>query len=250
MLLCVPTYKRFKECIDLIRSAHISTVRPTKIIVTDNSQGQFLHYIRSNRIDVGDIPLLIDVAPSNLGCARAWNRMITNAYQMNPEEHVLISNDDIQLEENTIALFEGAIKEHPEEIIYCTGGMKAPNAFSLFATRWDKLYDSVGLFDEMFLYPYLEDSDMARRLLLAGKELYRVPEATAQHIGSATIAAYDEQEMLQHHVRFNRNVEYMNMKWGIIDHNKWMTDGFTEAFDGDEGYRDVVYSTIKNLYGE
>ena len=249
MILASPTYKRFEECVDMIISAYSGTVTPEHTIIYDNSVGGFINYLRANKVEIPEIEIIIP--PKNDGCAISWNKMIKRAYELNPNTHVIVSNDDIGFEKDTIELFERAILENPNELMYVCGGIASPNAFSLFATRYDKMQESVGMFDEMFLYPYLEDGDYARRMMLAGLKLYRIPSASANHIGSATIQAYDEEEMLKHHIKFSRNVMYFEMKWGIADHNNWMSqDGFIEAFQGDKQYQEIVYSTIRNVYGE
>lgn len=249
-ILVCPTYNRFADCVTMIQSAYSGTVQPTHTIIYDNSVGGFIQYLRQNTIEL-PAEIQIIIPPSNFGCARSWNHMIKTAYGRSQEEHVLVSNDDITFENKTVALFEQAILDNPNEVVYVCGGIDSPNAFSLYATRLDKLESTVGLFDEFFLYPYCEDGDMARRLMLAGLKLFRVEGASADHIGSATIKAYDYDETMKHHVRFSRNAEYFNMKWGLTDHNYWMSqEGFIKPFDGDIQYKEIVLSTIKNMYGE
>lgn len=251
MILVTPTYNRFDECIHMIESAYAGTVTPSAVIIVDNSNGKFLAHLRQHKVRVSEhTDLRVYVAPTNYGCSRAWNYGIRSAYSIDPTQHVIVSNDDITFHKDTLELFERAIVENPNELIYVCGGIEAPNAFSLFATRLDKMENTIGMFDEFFLYPYAEDGDYARRMMLAGLKLYRIPNAKADHIGSATIQAYGEDEMLHHHIRFQRNTMYFEMKWGC-DHNNWMSqEGFKAPFDNDPQLEEIVKATVRNVYGE
>ena len=247
MILVTPTYNRFQECIELIKSADQQSIKPTQIIVLDNSgEGRFSEYLKQQET-ITDIPIDVIVSNINLGCARGWNLLLQVAYECNPEEWVLVANDDIKLHPEAIEYFLKEVGKHKDPI-YCAGGIASPNAFSLFVTRYDILKDSVGLFDEMFLYPYCEDGDMYVRLKLAGFDLVRVSGVSADHIGSATLKAYSEVETELHHIRFKRNAEYFMLKWGI-DHNS-IHHGkpYAEPFNGENG-RLLTHSYIKNMYG-
>jgi GT2 family glycosyltransferase len=188
-------------------------------------------------------------SPTNLGCARAWNAGLETVFTNSPESYVLVVNDDITLHPDCIELFDKATKERSDSIIFCAGGVDSPNAFSLFCTRYDKLKDSVGLFDEMFLYPYCEDGDMARRLMFYGQELDRVEGASADHIGSATLKAFNEQEQENHHIRFKRNAEYFKLKWGIDHNNIYSKDGYILPFDGSDAEEIMAKSYMTYAYG-
>jgi GT2 family glycosyltransferase len=247
VILTSPTYNRFDECVSMIKSAYAGTIKPEHTIIYDNSCGKFIQHLQ-NDVTIPSIEIV--VPQKNHGCAIAWNNMIKRAHEINPSAHVIVSNDDITFYDTTLQAFEEAIHEHPEELVYAAGGMKAPNAFSLFATRYDKMQDSIGMFDEMFLYPYCEDGDYARRMMLSGRKIFRVVNADADHIGSATIAAYTHDETLMHHVRFSRNAMYFEMKWGVDHNNIYSTEGYTKPFDNDPQIEEIVKSTIQQLYGE
>jgi GT2 family glycosyltransferase len=251
MFLTIPTYKKFDLCVQAIESALAGELPPSHILIIDNSgDGSFLHYCDQNGIKLSTDVTVLE-SNINLGCARAWNLALKNCYLNDASQFVIVANDDIVFHPDTIRLFDEYIKSDPNRIIYCAGGIAAPNAFSLFATRFDRLELTVGLFDEMFKYPYCEDGDMARRIMLYGDELARVPDATVDHVGSATIAAYDEAEMWQHHARFKRNAIYFSTKWGIPDHNDiYSQDGYKIPFNGDEDEEKMLLAYIRAEYGE
>lgn len=248
MYIVVPTLNRFKECYQMIKSAEAGTVKPKGVLVIDNScTFGFSSYMRENNLDT-ELPISLINSPTNLGCARAWNRGLELIYQNDPSSWCLVVNDDIVFNPDCIELFQQAISERNSPI-FCAGGMDAPNAFSLFATRYDKLFNTVGLFDEMFLYPYCEDGDMARRLWLAGYELDRVAGASAEHIGSATLKAFDETQERLHHIRFKMNVDYFSLKWNIGHNDIYSEAGYKIPFNGDETEQIMAVSYIKNVYG-
>jgi len=245
-----------EACVEAIKSAQNGELKPEHILIIDNSgDGSFLHYCDQHGITLTPDVTVLE-SNINLGCARAWNLALKNCYLNDPTQHVIVANDDIIFYPDTIRLFDEYIKANPDWILYCAGGIAAPNAFSLFATRYDRLEETVGLFDEMFRYPYCEDGDMARRIwiyygCILGKELARVPNASVDHVGSATIKAYDDTEMHQHHFRFKRNALYFSQKWGIPDHNNiYSLDGFKIPFNGDEDDEAMLLSYIRHEYGE
>lgn len=241
MILCIPTLNRFRELHSCIKSAYEGTVVPEGVIIFDNSAG---------RLDLDEsIKDLCTVyrSPTNLGCAISWNFMLDVVEKEYPNSHALISNDDIEFKEDTIELFQKAIDDNPKEIMYATGGIQEINAFSLFATTYDKLLQTVDFFDEFFVYPYCEDTDMAVRVWKAGHDIYKIKGCTANHVGSATLKAYDEIETRQHHIRFQRNAEYFQAKWGISHteaHDRWM-----EAVEADNQSLNVIKRYIVQKYG-
>jgi GT2 family glycosyltransferase len=241
MILCIPTLNRFRELHSCVKSAYDGTVVPEGVIIFDNSGG---------RLELDEsIKDLCTVyrSPTNLGCAISWNFMLDVVQREHPNSHALVSNDDIHFSEHTIELFQKAIENEPEEIIYATGGIQEINAFSLFVTTYNKLNQTVGLFDEFFVYPYCEDTDMAVRLWKAGYTINKINGCTADHLGSATLKAYDEIETRQHHIRFQRNAEYFNAKWGISHteaHERWMN-----AIEADSQSLNVIKRYIVQKYG-
>ena len=216
LVLCIPTLNRFDALEVCIKSAQEGTVKPIAVVVMDNSAGKLQLYLEDNNIRLENT--LIIRSPYNLGCSAAWNYMLKDVSSQLPDAYCVVSNDDITFHEDTLEKFSNAIDANPNELFYCAGGIASPNAFSLFVTRYDKLETTVGLFDQFFRYPYCEDGDMAIRVWQYGKDLFKVEGCNADHIGSATLAAFEPEELERHHIRFQRNAEYFYLKWGI-DHN-------------------------------
>lgn len=248
LIFAVVTYKKFDLCFDLIQSVLDQETLPSAIFLYDNSGGGFSHYVnRKNK----KLPSLVRVFTNaeNEGCARVWNSALRRAFFDSPEEHVLIANDDILFQNDVVGLFQEAITHHPDELVYCP--LLGVNAFSLFATRYKTLEGTVGLFDEHFRYPYFEDGDMARRIMLYGKSIQRVPDVLVSHVGSATLKSYTEEEKNFHHGRFSRNAYYMSQKWGLRDPDRWEDpDGYHTPFDEDETLEIITMTTLRNAFGQ
>ena len=91
-----------------------------------------------------------------------------------------------------------------------------PAAAALLMRR--EVFDEIGPLDEQFSPAWFEDVDYCRRIAGAGKEIWIVPAAQAQHFGGASLE----------HVPFGRFVEvwYRNM-WRYA--RKWFTPAQAEA---------------------
>lgn len=251
IILCSNTFRKFDSCVEMIKSAHNGTRKPDHTLIIDNSSGMFVRYLEENTIDpVTDLfNTQIITFGFNSGCSIAWNTFMKVAYSSKPEAYVLIANDDVLFHEDTIALFEQSFTENTNEIIHVCGGIAAPNAFSLFGVHPATFVNTVGFFDENFRLPYCEDGDMQIRLWKVGKDLHRIPNATVDHIGSATIKTYTEQEMQLHHNSHARNMAYLCLKWKMDNPNDLHNTGYDIPFDGDEDAREMTMSYLKATYG-
>ena len=252
MILATNTYRKFDTCVELVKSAHKGDRKPDRTWVLDNSSGMFVRYLEDNNLnletDLHNTQVVI--FPFNGGCAIAWNWLIKRALHENPDEYIVISNDDITLHTDTLSLFEKASIEHPGETVYVCGGIESPNAFSLYMVHPKTLIERVGLFDRQFKYPYCEDGDMQIRLWKAGLDLFRIPNCSVDHIGSATLKSFDQVETQQHHMRFLRNAQYLALKWGMYDHNNLHETTYNEPFNGDEDEKALALSYLKSMFGE
>ncbi len=94
--------------------------------------------------------------------------------------------------------------------------IEQPAAAALLLRR--EVFDEVGRFDERFSPAWFEDVDYCRRLAAAGKHVFVVPAARAEHHGGASLE----------HVPFGRFVDvwYRNM-WTYG--RKWLSAGDAEA---------------------
>jgi len=130
---------------------------------------------------------MIDLCPSR-GLAHCWNLgMIYAAH-----EHVIIANDDIELEDGWRVTLEAALQEHDHvTMAYPT------NRWGCFATS-KAVVRELGWFDECFVGLYYEDEDWWLRLQEAGKRVTPVDVArhdsalrTADRLGHGTVLDLD-----------------------------------------------------------
>jgi GT2 family glycosyltransferase len=200
-----PTYKVFDTCNQSIWSAVNGTAKPDAVVIVDNSAGQF----------TAEYPETIILQQAeNIGVARAWNKILAYAEENYPDAYVLMSNDDLILNPDTIEQFVTGIENNPGQLVYCAEGIQQLNAFSLFACHPKTLWDEVGWFDPGFTYAYHEDNCLAYRLTLAGKPLCRIPVEIKEHKHSATMKSYSGKEMKEHHKKFEAMRSYYIRKYG------------------------------------
>lgn len=227
--LCVPTLNQYALLDGLIDSALKSTVKPDHIYIFDNGLKLKEEYPDLvNRVDA------IIQPPYQVALAAAWNFFLHNI----PGDKI-IANDDLLFHENTIEKLIEARNTNPREIFFCSGGIGALNAFSLFFV--DDRFVHVVEFDENFYPAYYEDNDAARQLTLAGFQLVHA-DCTADHLGSATLRAYTPEQMDRHHLQFRRNSDYYSLKWGGMPH----AEAYTIPFDGRDAQQ--IVAALEEFY--
>jgi GT2 family glycosyltransferase len=138
------------------------------------------------------------------------------------EDLLVFANDDVLLQFDTLERMEAAAA--------------ADNAFLLFAETdpWSffllkkRAYLDTGPFDPAFWPIYWEDIDYHRRLALGGYHPVTVTGARIDHVGSATLRAYDDAGRRRHDARFLRNQALYERKWGGTRD----LERFTVPYDG------------------
>lgn len=231
VIVCCPTYRKFDLCVQMIESANMGTVTPDAFVILDNSAGGFTAYCQDHDITFGDDVIVLTPA-ENMGVAGGWNYLLTQVKDNAPSALAIVVNDDIAFEENTIgALIDAAnqdmVQSDAYALIYCAGGIDAPNAFSLFMVHPETFFTAVGRFDETIWPAYFDDNDMHYRMKQKGYDLTRVESCNANHgEGSATIKSYTDEEMQTHHHQFRRNQEYFMRKWGGLPGSEVYTEPF------------------------
>lgn len=219
VVVVCPTFKKFDLCIGMIASAKAGNVAPDAFIILDNSAGGFNVYCQEQGVSLGDNVVVVTTS-ENLGVACGWNYLLEQVRARIPYALCIVTNDDISFYEDTIeklvcAAVNDAIDNDCYNLIYCCGAIEAPNAFSLFLTHPQTLFDAIGRFDSSISPAYHEDGDMHYRMKLAGYDLTRVEDCNADHgTGSATLKSFDADETTKHHRQFRRNQEYYERKWG------------------------------------
>lgn len=204
---CIPTLNRFEELRKAIISVNSGTLVPDEIVVIDNSGNggstKALHDILQKYTNVYILPQSI-----NLGVATSWNLFHT----LYPDGYKIIANDDVFVHQNTVYELINMADTFPDEIFF-HGANTSGNAFSLFLLT-ARGFHEIGAFDEKFHPAYYEDNDYAHRMLVKKRRMINVAKATYDHVGSATIRAFTQQQMDDHHKAFQRNTQYYLRKWG------------------------------------
>ncbi len=200
--LGIPTLNRYADLAALIASAERGTLVPDHYVIVDNGGtldiGTFdgqekIHVIRPGR---------------NIGVAASWNIMLRDT-----PDYIVISNDDAILYPDTIERMITFADQHPNEGFLYGHAPTSQNAWSLFLHRaW--CFREIGPYDERFWPAYFEDDDMSYRMRLAGVQPRMILDCIYDHIGSATLRAFTDAEMQQHHARFSANQSYYTEKWG------------------------------------
>ena len=199
LTVCVPTLNNFSGLDAMIVSMEQGTMVPKKYLVIDNSCGKYV----SNYNPKVEI-LVPSVSQSVASC---WNYMIKNT-----EGIRLICNDDLIFYKDTLEIFYNAMKSDTESLMWCSE-INSGLAYSCFGIS-DRCITELGYFDETFYPAYFEDCDYARRMLLAGKEITKIPKCDYFHAHSATMHYYSHAELQVHHTNFAKNQAYYIKKWG------------------------------------
>jgi len=200
MMLGVPTLCCYDLLDRLIASADRGTVKPSKYLIVDNGGGY-----ETKRDDV-----YVMRPGRNVGVAASWNMLLDYG------ETIVISNDDIELAEDTFEQFAMALERTMIAV--------SPSGWDIFAQR-PALAAIVGRYDERFWPGYYEDNDYHYRLKLAGLEPVRVTSAYT-HDRSSTLARAEDAEVIR--LGAMKSHEYYIRKWGGAPGE----ERYTLPFDG------------------
>jgi hypothetical protein len=207
----VPVLKRYDLLGKLILSAEKGFLVPDKYLVVDN--GGAMKY-SSPKIEVYN-------PGRNIGCAAAWNYIIRNT----PEIRI-ITNDDIEFTYDTIKLI---VENYDENCLMGLSSIPGINLFSCFSLS-DKIFNTIGEFDESISpnYAYFEDNDYAYRMKLHGGFNRKYVEANVNHLGSATLKVFTDEEERAHHNRFRLAKENYVAKWGGMPGEETFTKAYNK----------------------
>ncbi len=230
VLYGIPTYTQFARARNAIEQIiTTSTLVPDQFVVVDNSEkGLFTPYWESMLPAHRDRVIVIPRAVNIL--AGAWNDLMQLA---DDTTYMIIANDDVVPHYSSIESLVAAARDNPEYAMV-NGSGHSGNSYSYFLLKkW--AYDKVGRFDENLKPAYFEDNDWDYRMMvLAGLLRVEVPTATFDHIGSATMRAMTDAQRNKHNIRFIKNQEYYNRKWGGLPHQERFTVEFQENVDVDD----------------
>lgn len=202
----IPSLTRHDTLKNLIDSLFLGTIVPDQIVIHDNSTTR---QITKSMVDYQDRykNLIIQPQDENI-LSKSWNYALTQY-----ADYVIISNDDIIVEPNTLETLLTYAQSHPEAGFLASESGANPWSFFL-QRRW--LFDAVGPYDIRFKPAYFEDNDYHYRMKLLGYDYILVPKVRVNHYdeGSATIKSLELNEQIQHHRSFRKNEAYYKMKWG------------------------------------
>jgi hypothetical protein len=202
----IPTYTQYQRALDQLEHILLcSTVKPSEIIIVDNSGGLNTPFIQE-RVDQlsKEYTFRNQVIPNENCVAGAWNKIMQNAWYANA---VVIANDDIKPDAEMLQHFQS------DRFYPFVCGNSQHNAFSVFMLRRD-IWEKVGPFDEEFKPAYFEDNDYARRMELAGIPRYVDSRIQFDHVVSATFKQLSGAALDAHHINFRKNRDYYIRKWG------------------------------------
>lgn len=224
MNLCIPTLNRYDKLEECVRSALIGKLPPENIYIIDNGNNldldKFLDKFSGN-----DDRFTFFKSSSNLGVSKSWNKFIDDvAFPM------IISNDDVIFGKYDISTFAINVRTYPEYLFFHTNSLPQINMFSCFCIT-KRLVDIVGKFDTQFYPAYYEDNDYRYRMHLAGLDnMVMAVNTTATHSNSSTLAAYTNEQHIQHHIDFTRNRDYYVRKWGGLPEQEKFIKPFDAPF--------------------
>jgi GT2 family glycosyltransferase len=204
--LATPCLRRYDLLQKLFESAERGTRRPDNYVVVDNG-GQLYAKMASGEIKLPLNTMVINPG-KQISVAGAWNLILREC-----EDWVIISNDDVEFYDTTVASLVSVAETEEAEFVYPShdkGSM-----FCVFLIK-HSILDTVGEFDEQFFPAYFEDNDFHRRMRIAGTKEAWALNAGYTHIKSATVKSFNRDELELHHQNFRLNEKRYADKWGGV----------------------------------
>ena len=205
--LCITTLNQYHMCNLCIDSAESGTLKPDKYIIIDNG-------LTYNTIHEYEDKKIVIKPEGNLGVARSWNKFVRE-FSDNDNNILIISNDDVEFYPDCIEKMVNAYYDNIDNLtIGIFGANDNPgNLYSCFILN-KGVYSRVGEFDETFFPAYYEDCDYNYRMKLLGINTLMVEGCNYIHHHSATLKAYNDEQLQNHHKTFTNNKNYFISKWG------------------------------------
>lgn len=147
-------------------------------------------------LDVSHELFIVDNSKENRGVPASWNLILNEAF-IHGYDWAFIGSNDCFLAPGSLAAAVAVLGTEGVGIWHL-------HAMNFWAISRETV-DRVGWFDENFWPAYHEDQDYHYRMKLAGIGRRNVLRASAEHLGSQTIAAGYE---------CRNNDEYYRRKWG------------------------------------
>ena len=229
MSLVIPVYNQIMHTMQCVESIQRLPDQPGELIVIDNaSTDGTSEYLKG-------LDLQVITNAMNLGCAKAWNQGVRASHG----DVVGILNNDIVvtlgwlpavlrfMEATGCGIVSPAMREGPldyELDRYATEFTTACRAATrrgllgpcMFIRR--AVFESVGLFDEAFVYGGCEDIDFLWRAEKAGFTAAVTGSAFIHHFGMVTQKAVKRHESKTYPAQ---NLEHFQKKWGRSVRGNW-----------------------------
>ncbi len=207
--VCCPVIRRYDLLREMLFSLEKSVVKADMVHVIDNGQdGRRLKIV----LDSVDIRTDVFTPITPLGVAESWNWFMRNV----PEERIIV-NDDILFSPHSIE----RLLASDAALVWAADPKGASIGFSCFVLR-DACIETIGYFDETISpgYGYYEDDDYLQRLDGHGTAQAvvkaEVVRADVLHLKSATLKAYTNAEMQEHHRKFLIAQANYAKKWNVV----------------------------------
>ncbi len=142
----------------------------------------------------------------NIGCAGGWNLICDIAFEYLNLEKIIITQDDASV---PLELMEQALDE--TQGLSITGVIQPFFEFSCFAIT-KQVWETIGRFDENFIYVYCEDADYKQRCYLSRVTISSLYSPNKDMNQSLTIKEHPNLD------RISYNRDYLRTKWGDSIH--------------------------------
>lgn len=217
--IAAPCLRLYDLLQKFFESCERGTRKPDRYFVVDNGGG-LPAKMASGEIKLPD-SAMVSSSGKHIGVAGAWNL----ALKTFPDDWVIIANDDVVFQENTVEALVSAAETNEDEFFYPVANENP--IFCVFLMK-HSLWTRVGGFDEQFHPAYFDDNDFHYRMKLLGVTERMVESTSYEHVGSATLKSFSDLEKRRHHDEFNRNKDRYIEKWGSVPG----LEAFTEPFNG------------------
>lgn len=218
VLYGIPTYTQFDHCRQAVEGIiNNSSLVPNKIVIVDNSEVGLAYETLYDLTE--KYPQVSILIRSENILSGAWNDLMQIE-----SDYTIIANDDVFPHYHSIEALVNAARNNPEVAMW-NGSGHSGNSYSYYLLQhwaYNKLSEfnrihnlGTGGFNEQFRPAYFEDNcaDYILRILL-GLVRNEVPEATFEHIGSATMRNMNDERIVTHHKRFAENQRLYQHMWG------------------------------------
>jgi len=211
-----------KCCIEAIRR-HTSNY---KLYIWDNASGpDVANYLASLMASYDeDFQIEVHTSNANIGFIKPNNELV----KCGDGEYIILLNSDTVVSSGWDLAMIGHLQKYPDvaEVGYA-GGLLDDNGkgngshfgYNVdFLSAWcvgfsRKIYEEHGLFNKQLTFAYCEDADFSLRLQVAGKKIYTLSIPLVYHYGNKTIRKVKTEGEVDVYATFEKNHEYMRVKW-------------------------------------